>query len=288
MKGITFQEMIFRLQRFWTEKGCILVQPWDFEMGAGTFHPATFFYALNPANISSVYVQPSRRPTDGRYGESPNRMQRFYQLQVLVKPSPENAQQLYLDSLKVIGIDPKDHDIRFVEDDWESPTLGAWGLGWEVWLDGMEISQFTYFQQVGGIDLHPVPVEYTYGLERICMYLQDVDNVYDLKWNDRITYGDIHKMDEVEFSHFNFKEAPVEDFFHSFDKYEKISRELLEKSLPRPAYEFCIKASHAFNILDARSAISVTERQRYITRIRDLACAIAGKYAESFTNVGGK
>ncbi|MGI6394730.1 MAG: glycine--tRNA ligase subunit alpha [bacterium] len=283
---MTFQEMIFKLQKFWMEKGCVLVQPWDIEMGAGTFHPATFFYALNPKNISSVYVQPSRRPTDGRYGESPNRMQRFYQLQVLVKPSPENAQQLYLDSLKVIGIKPENHDIRFVEDDWESPTLGAWGLGWEVWLDGMEISQFTYFQQVGGIDLFPVPVEFTYGLERICMYLQELDNIYDLKWNANVTYGDIHKKDEIEFSHFNFREAPVKEFFDSFDKYEKIGKELLEKNLPRPAYEFCIKASHAFNILDARGAISVTERQRYITRIRELACVAAKKYVESFKSEG--
>ncbi len=286
MKGITFQEMIFRLQRFFTEKGCILVQPWDLEMGAGTFHPATFFYSLDPANISSVYVQPSRRPTDGRYGESPNRMQRFYQLQALIKPSPEKSQELYLESLKVIGIDPADHDIRFVEDDWESPTLGAWGLGWEVWLDGMEISQFTYFQQVGGIDLHPVPVELTYGLERICMYLQDVDNVYDLKWNDKVTYGDVHKDDEYDFSHFNFKEAVAEDFFSFFDKYEEISRNLLSKGLPRPAYEFCIKASHAFNILDARGAISVTERQRYIARIRTLSCGIAETYVENLKKRG--
>lgn len=286
MKGITFQEMIFRLQRFYTEKGCILVQPWDLEMGAGTFHPATFFYSLDPANISSVYVQPSRRPTDGRYGESPNRMQRFYQLQALIKPSPEKSQELYLESLKVIGIDPADHDIRFVEDDWESPTLGAWGLGWEVWLDGMEISQFTYFQQVGGIDLHPVPVELTYGLERICMYLQDVDNVYDLKWNDKVTYGDVHKDDEYDFSHFNFKEAVADDFFSFFDKYEEISKNLLSKGLPRPAYEFCIKASHAFNILDARGAISVTERQRYIARIRTLSCSIAETYVENLKKRG--
>lgn len=286
MKGITFQEMIFRLQRFFTEKGCILVQPWDLEMGAGTFHPATFFYSLDPANISSVYVQPSRRPTDGRYGESPNRMQRFYQLQALIKPSPEKSQELYLESLKTIGIDPADHDIRFVEDDWESPTLGAWGLGWEVWLDGMEISQFTYFQQVGGIDLNPVPVELTYGLERICMYLQDVDNVYDLMWNDKVTYGDVHKADEFDFSHFNFKEAVAKDFFEFFDKFEEISANLLSKGLPRPAYEFCIKASHAFNILDARGAISVTERQRYITRIRTLSCGIAQCYVDNLKKRG--
>lgn len=287
MRGLTFQDMIFKLEKFWMERGCILVQPWDLEMGAGTFHPATFFYSLNPANISSVYVQPSRRPADGRYGESPNRMQRFYQLQVVIKPSPKNAQQLYLESLKVVGIDPKEHDIRFVEDDWESPTLGAWGLGWEVWLDGMEISQFTYFQQIGGIDLKPVPLELTYGLERICVYLQDVENVYDLQWNENIKYGAIHKRDEVEFSRFNFKEAPTSDFFAFFDSYEKICKELLEASLPRPAYEFCIKASHAFNIIDARGAISVTERQRYITRIRRLACDVAEKYVESF-NIKGE
>ncbi len=288
MAVITLQDMIFRLQKFWADKGCVLVQPWDMEMGAGTFHPATFFYSLDKGDIGSVYVQPSRRPTDGRYGESPNRMQRFYQMQVLIKPSPENSQELYLESLKAIGIEPADHDIRFVEDDWESPTLGAWGLGWEVWLDGMEISQFTYFQQMGGIDLDHIPLELTYGIERICMYLQNVDNVFDLKWNENVTYGEIHKVDEFEFSSFNFDEAPVSDFFMFFDKYEEISKNLLEKSLPRPAYEFCIKASHAFNILDARGAISVTERQRYITRIRTLSCAIAQKYVETCKDGGEK
>ncbi len=282
MEKLTFQELVFRLQRFYADRGCVLMQPYDLEMGAGTFHPATFLYALDPRCINTVYVQPSRRPTDGRYGESPNRMQRFYQLQVLIKPSPADAQGLYLDSLRAIGIEPKDHDIRFVEDDWESPTLGAWGLGWEVWLDGMEISQFTYFQQIGGLDLKPVPLELTYGLERICMYLQEVDNIYDLKWNDTVRYGDIHKQDEVEFSTFNFKEAPVEDMFRFFDTYERISAELLAKGLPRPAYEFCIKASHAFNLLDARGAISVTERQRYIARIRTLACAAAQGYLNFF------
>lgn len=287
MEKLTFQELIFRLEHFYAKRGCTLMQPYDLEMGAGTFHPATFFYALDPRCINTVYVQPSRRPSDGRYGESPNRMQRFYQLQVLIKPSPQNSQELYLDSLREIGFDPKNHDIRFVEDDWESPTLGAWGLGWEVWLDGMEISQFTYFQQIGGIDLHPVPLELTYGLERICMYIQDVDNIYDLKWTENVTYGDIHKMDEVEFSTFNFKEAPVDDFFKFFDKYEEISKDLLGKKLSRPAYEFCIKASHAFNILDARKAISVTERQRYIARIRALSCEIAKVYLESFEK-GGK
>ncbi len=288
MSFITFQDMIFKLQKFWSDKGCLLVQPWDVEMGAGTFHPATFFYSLGSESISSVYVQPSRRPTDGRYGESPNRMQRFYQLQVLLKPNPENSQEVFLESLKAIGVEPKDHDIRFVEDDWESPTLGAWGLGWEVWLDGMEISQFTYFQQMGGIDLHPVPVELTYGLERICMYLQNVDNVFDLKWNSNMTYGDIHKTDEFEFSTFNFDEAPVSDFFMLFDKYEEMSKILIEKLLPRPAFEFCIKATHVFNTLDARGAISVTERQRYITRIRALSCSIAEKYLENLRTNGGK
>lgn len=283
MSKLTFQDMIIRLEQFFMGRGAVLMQPHDLEMGAGTFHPATFFYALDPRNISSVYVQPSRRPTDGRYGESPNRMQRFYQLQALIKPSPDGAQELYLDSLRAIGIDPKEHDIRFVEDDWESPTLGAWGLGWEVWIDGMEISQFTYFQQIGGIDLHPVPLELTYGLERIAMYLQDVDNVYDLKWNDTVTYGDIHQQDEREFSQFNFKEADKSDFFQLFDMFEKQSQSLLDNGLPRPAYEFCIKASHAFNILDARSAISVTERQRYISRIRTLSCAAAELYLSSFS-----
>ncbi len=288
MKKLTFQDMIFRLQSFWTSRGAILTQPYDLEMGAGTFHPATFFYALDPRRISSVYVQPSRRPTDGRYGDSPNRMQRFYQMQVIINPSPEKSQELYLESLKALGIDPKDHDIRFVEDDWESPTLGAWGLGWEVWLDGMEISQFTYFQQVGGIDLNPIPVELTYGLERICMYLQDVDNVYDLKWNDKITYGDIHHQDEVEFSTFNFDVAPTKEFFQFFETYEAICNNLISQKLPRPAFDFCIKASHAFNILDARGVISVTERQSYITRIRSLSCSIANLYIETFHLKGGK
>lgn len=281
MEKLTFQEIIFRLERFWTERGCVLIQPHDLEMGAGTFHPATFFYSLDPKNISSVYVQPSRRPTDGRYGENPNRMQRFYQLQVLVKPSPANAQELYIDSLKAIGVDPAAHDIRFVEDDWESPTLGAWGLGWEVWLDGMEISQFTYFQQMGGIDMRPVPLELTYGLERIAMYIQDVDNVYDLKWNDSVTYGDIHHRDEFEFSTFNFEKADTATFFSLFDTFERSCNELIEADLPRPAYDFCIKASHAFNILDARGVISVTERQGYLARIRKLSCGCAEGFMKS-------
>jgi len=284
MEKLTFQEIIFRLEKFWTDRGAALIQPYDIEMGAGTFHPATFFYSLDPRNISSVYVQPSRRPTDGRYGENPNRMQRFYQLQALIKPSPEKSQELYLESLKMIGIDSADHDIRFIEDDWESPTLGAWGLGWEVWLDGMEISQFTYFQQVGGFDIKPVPVELTYGLERIAMYIQDIDNVYDLKWNDTVSYGDIHHQDEVEFSTFNFEKANLKDFFKLFEMYEGNCMELLSANLPRPAYEFCMKASHTFNVLDARGAISVTERQAYIAKIRTLACRCAQSYVNSFDN----
>jgi glycyl-tRNA synthetase alpha chain len=279
-KKLTFQEMILNLEKFWINRGCILAQPYDLEMGAGTFHPQTFFYSLDNRNISSVYVQPSRRPTDGRYGESPNRMQRFYQLQTLIKPSPDNSQELYLESLKSIGIEPKEHDIRFVEDDWESPTLGAWGIGWEVWLDGMEISQFTYFQQMGGISLKPIPLELTYGLERIAMYIQEVDNVYDLKWNKSVTYGDIHKQNEIEMSKFNFELANTKDMFMLFETYETHSKEMIEQNLSIPAYEFCIKSSHVFNILDARKAISVTERQAYITRIRDLAC----KIAEIYTN----
>ncbi len=285
-KKINFQELILKLENFWTEKGCALMQPHDIEMGAGTFHPATFFYSLSPKNINTVYVQPSRRPTDGRYGENPNRMQRFYQMQVLIKPSPEDSQNLYIDSLRAIGINPHRHDIRFVEDDWESPTLGAWGLGWEVWLDGMEISQFTYFQQMGGMELHPVPLELTYGLERIAMYLQGVENVYDLKWNETVTYGDIHKKDESEFSHYNFTHAPVKILSEQFDQCEQICRELTEKKLPRPAYEYCIKSSHIFNVLDARKAISVTERQRYIAKIRKLSINVAKAYVESFDNTG--
>ncbi|KJR41223.1 glycyl-tRNA synthetase subunit alpha [Candidatus Magnetoovum chiemensis] len=253
------------------------MQPYDIEVGAGTFHPGTFFRVLGEKTWKAAYVQPSRRPTDGRYGKNPNRLQRYYQYQVILKPSFPDSQEVYLDSLKEIGIAPAKHDIRFVEDDWESPTLGAWGLGWEVWLDGMEITQFTYFQQVGGIDLKPVSVEITYGIERIAMYLQEVDNVYDLKWNDDFTYRDIHHKDEIECSYFNFDYADVASYREFFSKCEKHSLELIERGLVLPAYEFCLKCSHAFNILDARGAISVAERTGFIARVRGIAklCAEA-------------
>jgi glycyl-tRNA synthetase alpha chain len=260
-----FQDLIIKLQQFWSGKGCILLQPYDIEVGAGTFHPATFFRVLGPEPWKVAYVEPSRRPTDGRYGENPNRLQHYYQYQVILKPSPQDSQEVYLESLSYLGIDPLRHDIRFVEDDWESPTLGAWGLGWEVWLDGMEITQFTYFQQVGGIDLKPISLELTYGLERIAMYLQEVDNVYSLQWAKGIRYGEIHHTDEVEFSKFNFDYADTELLSKQFDAYEKESIRLL------PSYEFCLKCSHTFNLLDARGAISVTERTGYIARVRNLA-----------------
>ncbi len=282
---LSFQQLIFELQRYWSGLGCVIMQPYDMEMGAGTFHPATFLRAIGPEPWRAAYVQPSRRPTDGRYGENPNRLQHYYQFQVLLKPSPDNIQQLYLDSLKAIGIDSEVHDIRFVEDNWESPTLGAWGLGWEVWLDGMEISQFTYFQQVGGLDCKPVTGEMTYGLERIAMCLQDCSNVFDLIWtqNDQniVTYGDIYHQNEVEMSRYNFEQANTEALFNWFDNYEQESQDLIEAGLPIPAYEMTMKASHAFNLLDARGAISVTERQRYILRVRTLARAVAQAYYES-------
>ncbi len=270
-----FQDVILALHKFWTRKNCIMVQPYDIEVGAGTFHPATLLRALGPEPWHVAYVQPSRRPTDGRYGENPNRLQHYYQYQVILKPSPQNVQQLYLSSLKALGIDPLAHDIRFVEDDWESPTLGASGLGWEVWLDGMEITQFTYFQQAGSIELTPIPVELTYGLERICMYLQEVDNVYDLKWSKSIRYGDVHHQQEVEQSTYNFEEADVSMLLNLFSQYEAESSRLIEKGLVLPAYEYCLKCSHTFNLLDARGAISVTERTGYIGRIRNLARACA-------------
>ena len=273
---MTFQNLILSLQNYWAEQGCIIQQPYDIEKGAGTFNPATFLRALGPEPWNVAYVEPSRRPTDGRYGENPNRLQHYYQFQVLLKPSPQNIQDLYLDSLKSFGIDPLAHDIRFVEDDWESPTLGAWGLGWEVWLDGMEITQFTYFQQCGGIELSPIPGEITYGIERIAMYLQGVDNVYDLEWVNGIKYGDIHHQTEVEFSHYNFEEADTDMLFQLFDMYEKESIQLVKKDLVFPAYDFVLKCSHAFNLLDARSAISVTERAGYIGRVRNMSklCAV--------------
>lgn len=280
----TFQGLILCLQDFWASKGCVIIQPLDMEVGAGTFHPMTFLRAVGPEPISSAYVQPCRRPTDGRYGENPNRLQHYYQFQVMLKPSPMNIQELYLDSLKEIGFDPLEHDIRFVEDNWESPTLGAWGLGWEVWLNGMEITQFTYFQQVGGLECKPVTGEITYGLERLAMYVQGVDSIYDLVWTDgefgKVTYGDIFHQNEVEQSTFNFEFANINNLFQYFDDAEKQSQLLIEKNLPLPAYEQVMKASHYFNLLDARQAISVTERQRYILRVRSLAKACA----ESFYN----
>lgn len=283
---MTFQDLILSLQHYWAAQGCIIQQPYDMEKGAGTFNPATFLRALGPEPWKVAYVEPSRRPTDGRYGENPNRLQHYYQFQVLLKPSPQNIQDLYLDSLKSFGIDPLAHDIRFVEDDWESPTLGAWGLGWEVWLDGMEITQFTYFQQAGGIDLKPVSGEITYGIERIAMYIQGVDNVYDLEWVEGVKYGDIHHQAEVEFSHYNFEAADTAMLFQLFDMYEKECIRLAEKDLILPAYDFVLKGSHAFNLLDARSAISVTERAGYIGRVRNLAKLCAEGYVKQREKLG--
>jgi len=283
---LTFQNLILSLQHFWSDQGCLLMQPYDMEVGAGTFHPATFLNAIGPEPIRAAYVQPSRRPTDGRYGENPNRLQHYYQYQVILKPSPTDIQTLYLDSLRMLGIDPLTHDIRFVEDDWESPTLGAWGLGWEVWLDGMEVTQFTYFQQVGGLDCKPVTGEITYGLERIAMYLQGVDSVFDLQWAAGLSYGDIFHQNEVEMSTFNFEHADVPSLFDHFDRCESQSKALVEANLPLPAYDLVLKASHAFNLLDARHAISVTERARYIGRIRALARAVAQAYYESREALG--
>ncbi|MFO7666909.1 MAG: glycine--tRNA ligase subunit alpha [Desulfobacterales bacterium] len=275
---MNFQEVILSLQKFWARRGCVLVQPYDMEVGAGTFHPATLLKALGPEPWNVAYVQPSRRPTDGRYGENPNRLQHYYQFQVILKPSPLDVQKQYLMSLKALGIKTLDHDIRFVEDDWESPTLGASGLGWEVWLDGMEITQFTYFQLAGSIDLHPISVEITYGLERIAMYLQGVDNVYDLKWNDVIKYGDVHHQQEVEQSTYNFEKSDINFLLELFTRYEAESKRIIGESLVLPAYEYCLKCSHTFNLLDARGAISVTERTGYIARIRNLARACAEGY----------
>jgi len=278
----TFQGLIFALEQYWADQGCVILQPYDMEMGAGTFHSATFLRSIGPEPWNCAYVQPSRRPTDGRYGENPNRLQHYYQYQVILKPSPDEIQELYLGSLKMLGIDPLVHDIRFVEDNWESPTLGAWGLGWEVWLNGMEVTQFTYFQQVGGIDCRPVTGEITYGLERIAMYLQSKESVFDLIWTNGpqgpVTYGDVFHQNEVEQSTYNFEVADVDYLFGHFDQCEKVCLELIEKDLPLPAYEQILKASHAFNLLDARHAISVTERQRFILRVRTLARAVAQAY----------
>ena len=283
---MNFQDVILSLDKFWARKGCVVTQPYDLEVGAGTFHHHTTLRALGPEPWDVAYVQPSRRPTDGRYGENPNRLQHYYQYQVILKPSPMNVQDLYLQSMKVLGISSSEHDIRFVEDDWESPTLGAAGLGWEVWLDGMEITQFTYFQMAGSIELHPISVELTYGLERIAMYLQGVDNVYDLKWNDTITYGDVHHQQEVEQSTYNFEVADVNMLLDLFNKYEAESTRLIKRGLVLPAYEYCLKCSHTFNLLDARGAISVTERTSYIGRIRNLARSSAEAYLKQREEMG--
>ena len=282
MSAPTFQEIITRLNAYWAAQGCVLIQPLDTEVGAGTFHPATFLRCLGPEPWNAAYVQPSRRPTDGRYGENPNRLQHYYQYQVILKPSPKDILELYFGSLVALGIDPLTHDLRLVEDNWESPTLGAWGLGWEVWLNGMEVTQFTYFQQAGGIECRPVSGEITYGLERLAMYLQNVENVYDLTWTRGpqgvVTYGDVYHQNEVEQSTYNFEEANVEALFHAFDTHEAEAKKLVERGLPLPAYDQVCKASHSFNLLDARRAISVTERQRYILRVRTIAKAVAEAY----------
>lgn len=287
---LSFQDLIFKLQQFWAERGCIIMQPYDKEMGAGTFHPATFLRAIGPEPWSAAYVQPTRRPTDGRYGDNPFRLQHYYQFQVVIKPSPDNLQDLYLESLQAIGVDTQIHDIRFVEDNWESPTLGAWGLGWEVWLNGMEVTQFTYFQQVGGLECRPVTGEITYGLERIAMYLQGVENIFDVVWTDgplgRITYGDIYHQNEVEQSKYNFELADIDALFHEFDHAEHESQRLLDLKLALPAFEQMLTASHVFNLLDARQAMSVSERQRFILRIRTISRAVAETYLASREALG--
>ncbi|MBN1822968.1 MAG: glycine--tRNA ligase subunit alpha [Endomicrobiales bacterium] len=277
---MTFQEIIMTLEKFWARHGCLIWQPYDLEKGAGTFNPATFLKCLGPEPWNVAYVEPSRRPSDGRYGDNPNRLQHYYQYQVILKPAPADIQKTYLASLKAIGLDPKRHDIRFVEDDWESPTLGAWGLGWEVWLDGMEITQFTYFQQVGGIDLNPVSVELTYGLERLAMYSQKKDSVYDLQWNHDVTYGDVHLEDEKQWSKYNFEEANVEMLKKHFSEWEIEAKNLLSKKLVLPAYDAVMKCSHLFNLLEARGSISVSERTSYIGRVRALARGCAESYLE--------
>jgi glycyl-tRNA synthetase alpha chain len=283
---LSFQGLILKLNAFWDRKGCVLLQPYDMEVGAGTFHTATFLRAIGPEPWKAAYVQPSRRPKDGRYGENPNRLQHYYQYQVALKPSPSGIQELYIDSLKDLGIDPGAHDIRFVEDDWESPTLGAWGLGWEVWLDGMEITQFTYFQEVGGLPCKPVLGEITYGLERLAMYLQDKASVYDLVWVDGVKYGDVYHQNEVEQSKYNFELANTDMLFRHFGEFEAEARRLMEAQCVLPAYEMVLKCSHAFNLLDARGAISVTERQAYIGRVRNLARSVAKAYYESRERLG--
>lgn len=282
----TFQDLILALQQYWAEQGCVVLQPYDMEVGAGTFHTATFLRAIGPETWNAAYVQPSRRPTDGRYGENPNRLQHYYQFQVVLKPNPDNFQELYLGSLKHVGLDPLVHDIRFVEDNWESPTLGAWGLGWEVWLDGMEVTQFTYFQQVGGIDVAPVSSEITYGMERLAMYIQGVENVYDLKWNEDVTYGDIFHQNEVEQSTYAFELSNADLLFHLFDEYEKEAMRVIKAGFVLPAYDYVLKCSHTFNLLDARGAISVSERAAFIGRVRNMARACAKAYLEQREKLG--
>ena len=283
---MNFQELIMRLEAFWTAKGCVLQQPYDMEVGAGTMNPATTLRVIGPEPWRVAYVEPSRRPTDGRYGENPNRLQHYYQYQVILKPSPDNIQELYLDSLRAIGIEPSEHDIRFVEDDWENPTTGAWGLGWEVWLDGMEITQFTYFQQMGGVDMALVPAELTYGLERISMYVQGVNNVYDLEWVGDVKYGDVHHRSEVEGSTYNFEIADTDMLFKLFNMYEAESARILERGMVLPAYDYVLKCSHTFNTLDARNAVSVTERTGYIGRVRALASACCRAYLKQREEMG--
>ena len=281
-----FQDVILTLQNFWASRGCAIQQPVDVEVGAGTFNPATFLRVVGPEPWNVAYVEPSRRPTDGRYGENPNRLQHYFQFQVILKPSPANSQELYLESLRALGIDAARHDIRFVEDDWESPTLGAWGLGWEVWLNGMEVTQFTYFQQVGGIDLAPVSLELTYGLERLCMYLQEKESVYDLQWNEHVTYGDIYHRNEVEQSRYNFEASDPQMLLRHFNDFERQTLSLVEQGLLWPAYDYTMKSSHTFNLLDARGAISITERTGYIGRVRNLASSVARLYAEQRKEMG--
>jgi len=283
---VTFQDLILKLQQYWSARGCVLLQPYDIEVGAGTFHTATFLRALGPEPWRAAYVQPSRRPKDGRYGENPNRLQHYYQYQVVLKPAPDDIQDIYLDSLRAIGIDPRQHDIRFVEDDWESPTLGAWGLGWEVWLNGMEITQFTYFQQVGGLDCKPVLGEITYGLERLAMYLQGKENIFELVWTPGVTYGDVYHQNEVEQSKYNFEQANVPWLLEQFNGFEAEAKRLMAAELPLPAYEMVLKCSHAFNLLDARGAISTTERAGYIARVRNLARLVAQSYYDARAKLG--
>ena len=283
---MTFQELVLALESYWAKYGCAILQPYDVELGAGTMNPSTFLRVLGPEPWNVAYVEPSRRPADGRYGENPNRLQHYYQYQVILKPSPADIQEVYLKSLQAFGVDPMRHDIRFVEDDWESPTLGAWGLGWEVWLDGLEITQFTYFQQAGGIEVRPVAGEITYGIERIAMFLQGVDSVYDLRWNDALTYGDVHHRGEVEWSVHNFEAADISLHLRLFDEYERESRALIERGLVLPAYDYCLKCSHTFNILDARGAVSVTERTHFIGRVRALARRVAEAYLKQREEMG--